>query len=620
MTSRKPVSKSALLSAGIWGLGAAVITIPLLIHLDHQRAALAQIVLDELAMILGLALSAGLALWSWGRYREAERVANELPHRKQCEDRVRKLSRAVEQCPAAVVINDRQGSVEYVNPKFCEITGYSDEEARSQTLREILSAEMPSEEYQKLRETILAGQEWRGEFQNRKKNGQLYWDSASISPIVDEAGQITHFVTIKEDITERKRMEAELARERDLLTTLFENTPDALYFKDLQSRFVRCSKCMFHADDFESIVGKTDFDLFTKEHAQPAYDDEQEIIRTGKAIIGKQEQETRADGRVTWALTTKLPWRDKQGRIIGTFGISKDITEMKLAEVRIEAMHRQLIETSRQAGKAEVATSILHNVGNVLNSVNVASSCAADLLRNSKVTTLSKLAELVRQHEADWAAFAATDPRGQKLPGFVRQLAECLAAENASVLRELKQLQKSIDHIKDIVTTQQAYAKASGATESVDPGELIRDALQMNASSLARHDIQVIEEFAPAPPLTVDKHKVLGILVNLLHNAKHACDESGRPDKRLTVRVANGEGTIKISVIDNGVGILPENLARIFSHGFTTRKEGHGFGLHSGALAAGELGGRLTVHSDGPGQGAAFTLELPLQPSTTSSA
>jgi signal transduction histidine kinase len=123
--------------------------------------------------------------------------------------------------------------------------------------------------------------------------------------------------------------------------------------------------------------------------------------------------------------------------------------------------------------------------------------------------------------------------------------------------------------------------------------------------------VEVVREFENVPPMNVDKHKLLQILVNLVRNAKYACQESERVDKQMTVRVANGDGRIKISVIDNGVGIPPENLTRIFNHGFTTRKDGHGFGLHSGALAAKEIGGSLNVHSDGPGQGAAFTLELP---------
>jgi signal transduction histidine kinase len=141
--------------------------------------------------------------------------------------------------------------------------------------------------------------------------------------------------------------------------------------------------------------------------------------------------------------------------------------------------------------------------------------------------------------------------------------------------------------------------------------ELVEDSMRMNAGSLSLLHVEVVREFEAVPLINVEKHKVLQILVNLLRNAKHACQESARTDKRLKVRVTNREGRVRIAVIDNGVGIPPENLTRIFNHGFTTRKEGHGFGLHSGALAAKELGGSLTVHSDGPGQGAVFTLELP---------
>jgi signal transduction histidine kinase len=141
--------------------------------------------------------------------------------------------------------------------------------------------------------------------------------------------------------------------------------------------------------------------------------------------------------------------------------------------------------------------------------------------------------------------------------------------------------------------------------------DLVEDSLRLNEDAFSRHDVEVVREFETVPPLNLEKHKFLQIMVNLLRNAKHACQDSERADKRLTVRVANGEGRIRISVIDNGVGIPPENLTRIFNYGFTTRKGGHGFGLHSGALAAKEMGGSLAVQSDGPGKGATFTLELP---------
>jgi signal transduction histidine kinase len=141
---------------------------------------------------------------------------------------------------------------------------------------------------------------------------------------------------------------------------------------------------------------------------------------------------------------------------------------------------------------------------------------------------------------------------------------------------------------------------------------LIEDCVRMNAGALCRHEVQLVREFEIEPVIEVDKHKVMQILINLIRNAKYACDESGRADKRLTVRVTGDEATVRIAIADHGVGIAAENMRRIFSHGFTTRETGHGFGLHSAALAAGEMRGALLVHSDGPGCGAMFTLELPV--------
>ena len=160
---------------------------------------------------------------------------------------------------------------------------------------------------------------------------------------------------------------------------------------------------------------------------------------------------------------------------------------------------------------------------------------------------------------------------------------------------------------------QQNYARVSGVAEVLRVTDLVEDALRMNASALQRHGVQVLRRYEPdVPEITVEKNKVLQILVNLVHNAKYACSESARPDKQLRVQVEKAEKWVRISVADNGVGILAENLDRIFNHGFTTRKGGHGFGLHSGALAADQLGGKLRVRSEGLGQGALFTLELPI--------
>jgi ligand-binding sensor domain-containing protein/signal transduction histidine kinase len=294
-----------------------------------------------------------------------------------------------------------------------------------------------------------------------------------------------------------------------------------------------------------------------------------------------------------------------------TSELRKEIEERKRAQAETERLQSQLLETSRRAGQAEVASSVLHNVGNVLNSVNIASSCVADKLRKSKAANLSKVVKLLAEHENDLGAFLTNDPKGRQLPVYLAQLSGLLADEQASALSELAQLQKNIEHIKDIVAMQQSFAKASGVTELVKAADLVEDALRMNASSLASRDIQIIKEYEEAKPITVERQKVLQILVNLVRNAQDACDDSGGSEKRVILRVANGGDRIRFTVRDNGVGVPPENLTRIFAHGFTTKKDGHGFGLHSGALAATEMGGSLTVHSEGPGRGAAFTLELP---------
>jgi len=160
---------------------------------------------------------------------------------------------------------------------------------------------------------------------------------------------------------------------------------------------------------------------------------------------------------------------------------------------------------------------------------------------------------------------------------------------------------------------QQSYARTSGMIETISVTDIVEDTLRINAGSLARHDIQTFRDYQARPVITTDKHKIMQILINLVRNAKYACDESGRVDKKITVRTTSDERSVRIAIVDNGIGIPAANLTRIFNHGFTTRANGHGFGLHSGALAAKELGGTLSVESEGTNLGATFILEIPFK-------
>jgi len=399
-----------------------------------------------------------------------------------------------------------------------------------------------------------------------------------------------------------------------LAVAFLEYVPDNIYFKDRESRFIACSRSqlrVFNLSRMEDIIGKTDFDFFDEAHARPALEDEQKVIRTGEPMLGKLEKETWPDGRVTWVITDKLPLRNAQGEIVGTFGISRDVTEARRTEEALENARKELMDASRLAGMAEVATGVLHNVGNVLNSLNVSATVLANAVRESKVESLQKVAGMLTEHKDDLGAFLTQDPRGRRVPELLTALSRHFEQERERMLAELKSLQEGIDHVKDIVSMQQAYATMISVSEALDPASLMEDGVRMNAAALMRHDVEVVRDYHNAPLVQVEKGRVLQILVNLIRNAKYACDEGAPPAKRITLRVIPQETTVDLVVEDNGIGIPPENLTQIFRHGFTTRSNGHGFGLHSSALAAREMHGTLTVHSDGTGRGARFTLSLP---------
>ncbi len=356
-------------------------------------------------------------------------------------------------------------------------------------------------------------------------------------------------------------------------------------------------------------------DIGSRLYVDPKRRDEfQRRISAEGTVRGFEAQIHRRDGSVIWISENARVVRNAAGEVLYYEGTVEDITERKTNEAELEKLNKQLLDTSRQAGMADVATGVLHNVGNVLTSVNVSAMLLTDRIGKSKASNLTHVSTLLQENAPDLGAFFTSDPKGKRLPGFIHTLAERVAVEQAEMLKEVEALAKNIAHIKEIVSLQQNYATVSGITESLSATDLVEDALQMNAAAFDRHRIDIVREFGEVPPVRVDKHKVLQILINVVRNAKFAVSEKPSAEKRIAVRVGiNGNNRVKISVSDNGIGIAQENLTRIFAHGFTTKKEGHGFGLHSSALAANEMGGSLTAFSEGPGRGAVFTLELPIE-------
>lgn len=287
---------------------------------------------------------------------------------------------------------------------------------------------------------------------------------------------------------------------------------------------------------------------------------------------------------------------------------------LRQAKAETEALSQQLVNAAHDAGKAEIATDVLHNVGNVLNSVNVSANLVSERLVSSVPRRLSQTANLISENLANAGDFFAANSQGAKIPGFLEHVAGGLESDLAEAKTEMSRVTEQLVHIKAIVAAQQNNALHSSIEQTVDVIQLIDEAQTLNMSSFERHGIELIQCYeANLPELRTDKHKVLQILTNLLRNAKDSLLESRRSDRQLRVSVAVVHpAELVISVSDNGVGISAENLSKIFNHGFTTRCNGHGFGLHSCANAAVELGGSITASSDGLGSGATFQLKLPV--------
>ena len=300
-----------------------------------------------------------------------------------------------------------------------------------------------------------------------------------------------------------------------------------------------------------------------------------------------------------------------------TADLERREAERKIAAARAEELQNELLAVSRMAGMAEIATGVLHNVGNVLNSLNISVSMISDQVRASRVSGLTRSIELVDSFPGGLPAFLETE-KGKVLPTYLSSVSRRLSEENAKMLDELASVNRHVDHIKTIVAMQQSYARPAGVNELVEIGPLVDDALHMGESSFAKHGIEIVKEYADEITIATDRHKLLQIMINLISNARHALKDlrakmpEHRGPQQLIVRVRSTPTAITIAVTDTGVGIPAENLEKIFRHGFTTKQGGHGFGLHASANAARELGGSLHVESDGPGAGATFTLEVPL--------
>ena len=281
-----------------------------------------------------------------------------------------------------------------------------------------------------------------------------------------------------------------------------------------------------------------------------------------------------------------------------------------------EQLRSQLGEAAYKIEMADVASTVLHNVGNVLTSVTVGANMVESIVDQSSVILVNRMAELIKAHDQDLGTYLTEDPKGKRIPPSLEKLGTHLIEEQRTVLKEMKGLVRNIHHMKQIIASHQTMAKSAGQAEQISLADVLSHAMELSFQPGDEKWITIRPDYQQAPTVLVDQHQLLQILVNLLRNAKQAMRQQVQDSHELNLSVKyqdHDESPVVMTIQDSGIGIAPEHLSKMFTRGFTTKTDGNGIGLHSSILAIQNMGGSMHVQSEGVGRGATFTLTFPVQ-------
>ncbi|SMP75550.1 hypothetical protein SAMN06265222_11971 [Neorhodopirellula lusitana] len=416
------------------------------------------------------------------------------------------------------------------------------------------------------------------------------------------------------ELSEAYNLLAEKTAETDKLALVARFTDNAVIITDAKASIEWVNEGFTRISGYQSdeVIGKRPSDFLHGSDTDPRVCAIMRESLRNEQGFNIQNINYRKSGEAYWVDIEVRPIRDPDGVVRRYIAIETEATERVRQEKETARLHQELLDVSRQAGMAEIATGVLHNVGNILNSVNVSASLIRNQLSKSALGNLENVSALIAEHEATFSEFVSSDQRGKKIPAYLQLVTDALGGERKTIDCELADLLKNVDHMKEVVAAQQSMACCSELIQELPIRSLIDDALAANKGSLLNHDIQINLDLDGANELIrTDKHRFLQIVINLIKNAKEALVEHRATDRRITIRAVSEENATRISVTDNGNGIAKANLSQIFQHGYTTKVVGHGFGLHSSANTASAMGGSLTAFSDGLGTGARFELILP---------
>ena len=470
----------------------------------------------------------------------------------------------------------------------------------------------------------LFGRDWSVRLTSAR--GLYTTSEALVSSLIGIGGIIVSFLLffVLFAVTRQREKAIQLARQmtvglrqRELHNrAIVENASEAILTVTVEGTITaanQASHIVFRSQS--SLKGKQFNQLIVKTTLEELAEQSKQVVGPE---IGSTVQGRRADGQPFPCRVSvdQVAFNDSVYFVV----IVRDQTARVEAAVKLADQNKKLVDASHRAGKAEVATGVLHNVGNVLNSVNVSANMLKQRIEASPVAYLVQAAEIIEKNKHDLESFFMKDRRGKHFPQLLNQMTSSFQKERDAQMSELESLSDNINHIKEIVSLQQSFAKKGTVAMNVVPAEVFEDAIKMNDSDLQWYATKIVKEFADVPSMSTSRHDVIQILVNLIRNAHQAIEATDAEEGEIRLSIREVDAQIVFTVQDSGMGIDPKNMQNLFQHGFTTKATGHGFGLHSCAIAAQELGGTLTVESDGPGQGATFALTLPIKIESSSTA
>ena len=541
------------------------------------------------ALALGVLASMLFSRWSGGLFRSyfEERKAKELALRRQA-DELKVLSRAMEQSPAAIMITDPSGYIRYVNPKFEAVSGYTAVEVVGQTPRFLASGEKTGEDYKALWSTIMAGGTWHGEFHNRRKDGQPFWEKASISPVFDEAGVLQHFIAIKEDVTERKLAEEALRESEKKMAVILDSVDAYIYIKGMDYRYTYANRkvCELFGRPMEQIVGREDDVFFDVLSAANLRRNDRRVIENGERVV-EEELNSTVDGRITSAyLSVKIPLRDANGVITALCGISTDITPRKRAEAELEQYrhHLEALVASRTAELAEARDS-------------------AEAASRAKGTFLANMSHEIRTPM-------------NAIIGLTHLLQS--EVKEPRLLERLGKIGQSAQHLLHVINDILDLSKIEAGRLSLgladfSPRDLVGDVFAILEQAATARGLQLVGEIAEEVPdqLCGDPVRLQQVLVNFVGNAIKF-SEHGEVRVRLSAGQVDDSGLLlRIEVEDEGIGMSAEQQARLFQAfsqadtSMTRKYGGTGLGLAINRHLALLMGGEVGVRS-APGLGSLF--------------